>query len=194
MHGKMIKITVLVLAVALAVAIPLFVGSTYATDANQISVPSDFTFYRINGTQKEEIVDGSTDPIFEYTLWEPGCVAVEYFTLEGDGAFLYGFQLAPGSDKLTQLAKVIDVYYLETEQPLPEDPQTALVGMQYLGTLDALICNDELFRSEGDGSVSFAVALQMRPGADNAYQGLSLYAENDVPRCFNVILKAGPKA
>ena len=118
---------------------------------------------------------------------------MEYFTLTGTGKFEYGFQLSAGSHALSALAEAIDVYYLETDEPLTGGRQSALASMHYLGTLDKVIGNDELFRAEGNGSASFAVALQMRPSAGNAYQGLSLYTENDAPCCFNVILKAAPK-
>lgn len=195
MRGKAVKIVALAALVAVVMCVPLFVGSTYATSENQLTYTgAQFALYQKNfaaGTSNE-ITDKSTDPVFQYELWEPGYTVVEYFTLDcdTDEDFTYSFQLKAPEGELTALSKVIDVYCLETDTPLTGDRQNALMQMNYLGTLDKVLEDDTLFTGSGNDKASFAVALQMRQSAGNEYQGMSLYAKDDVPQYFNVILTA----
>lgn len=195
MRRKAVKIIAMVALVAAVMCVPLLVGSTYATSENQLTFTgAQFALYQrdvATGTQNE-IVNGSADPVFKYELWEPGYTVTEYFTLRCDSAddFTYSFQLKCTNGELTKLAGVIDVYYLETDTQLSGDRQSALSQMNYLGTLDEALKDNTLFTGSGNGQVSFAVALQMRQGAGNEYQGLSLYAKDGAPQYFNVILTA----
>ena len=198
MGGKVLKIAALVLAVALVVCVPLFVDSTYATDENQVtSSGARFALYRKDMTAGTltEVADGSQDPIFEYTKWEPGHAVIEYFSLDCEEAvdFTYSFQLKAPSGEITKLAKVIDVYYVATDVALTGSRETVLEQMEHLGTLDQVLDDDTLFTANGNDQAGFAVAMRMRSSADNAYQGLSLYSRDGQPQHFNVILTASVK-
>lgn len=177
---------------ALAVSIPLFLFPTQASTENQLYTEGA-SFRLVKTSTNTEISDDSTTPLFQYNLWEPGYTVTEHFTLEcgnTNEAFTYSFQLKGDDGSLTALASVIDVYWRETQSPLTGSRDEVLLQMQYLGTLDQVLQDEELFSSTGTGSIGFEIALQMRPSAGNAYQSMSLYKNGEEDRCFHVVLHA----
>lgn len=195
MQRKWIKITAMVALVAVVMCVPLFVGSTYATSENQLTFTgAQFALYQKNtdSNTQNEILDGSSEPIFYSNVWEPGYSVIEYFTLDcdTDEAFTYSFQMRPAQGELTALARVIDVYYLETDSVIPGDREQVLGQMTCLGTLDKVLEDETLFTATGSGEAGFAVALKMRCDAGNIYQGMSLYEKDSQAQCFSVVLNA----
>lgn len=190
---KLLTLLSLVTVVALLLCIPSLVGTTYATAENQITATGAAFSLTRGLDQPVTITDGSNQPFFAYSLWEPGYTNIEYFTLECQGSdrfsFGFSFQLTTDQEHLTALADVIDVFYKVTEGSLGDDRAAVLAEMEYAGTLTQVLQKAVLFQAEGSGSVGFAVALQMRGSAGNDYQGLPLFQGTASPY-FNIKVSA----
>lgn len=191
MSRKVLVLIAFAALVGVILNIPSLVGTTYASAENQVTT-TGAAFWLMQGLdQPVEISDGSNQPIFAYNLWEPGYTQLEYFTLECDQAadFQFSFQLTTDPAHLTALANAIDVYYKVTEGSLGTDRNTVLTSMTYAGTLTEVLSQPQLFSSTGSGSVTFAIALQMKQSAGNEYQGLTLF-QNTAQPYFNIKVTA----
>lgn len=116
--------------------------------------------------------DASSDPIFNYGLWEPGYVDAKHIKITNDGSLALKFKMFIQPDgKVEDLAEVIDVYIIEGGEQL--NGRASLAGKTPVGTLADVIESFELHtygELEAGKSKIFTVALMMRTDAGNEYE------------------------
>jgi len=184
---KTTKRALLLSVLSLLLCISMLVGSTFAwfTDsvvsANNIikSGNLDVEMMWANGKEDPATVtwkDASKGPIFNYTLWEPGYTEVRHVKISNEGTLALKYQLSIAANgEVTELAKVIDVYYIDPAVQIPN--RAALANMQPMATLDGALANlkqtayGELLPGEAH---TVTIALKMQETAGNEYQNLSI--------------------
>lgn len=198
--------------VAILLCCTMLLGTTFAwfTDTAQSSgnkiqagtLDVDLLVYDENSTaaDKFDSVANSTEPIFNYTLWEPGYTQVETMKIANLGNLALKYQLnvvAKDVDTTAvhNLADVIDVYMAFGQQtPTKFADITEANGWWKCGTLAQLMDNPngftqgKLLPKDADttgitlggengilvGDVTTTIALHMQESAGNEYQNLSL--------------------
>jgi uncharacterized repeat protein (TIGR02543 family) len=145
--------------------------------------------YWADGTQDPNAVewtDASTGAIFDYSLWEPGYTEVRHIKIANEGslALMYQLQIVANGE-VSQLADVIDVYYMDPAQQVADRSKlSAEHKLSNLTTaLDAMAqtANGDLSAGE---DVTITIALKMREEAGNEYQNL------DIGSSFSIVLMA----
>ena len=189
-NKKGIKRSLLMSALALLLCVSMLIGSTFAwftdsvTSAGNIikSGKLDVEMYWADGTKAVPAADSadwndaSKGPIFKYDKWEPGYTEVRHIKIENKGTLALKYQLMiEAKDEVSDLAKVIDVYFL--------DPAVAIAGRTELdeskkiGTLDQVLAGMPRSTSgtlEAKKDATITLVLKMQESAGNEYQGLSI--------------------
>ena len=185
---------------ALLVCVALLIGTTFAwfTDSvtnkgNKIQAGSLDVSLAVFDEAKGgyDVITDSSDPIFNYTNWEPGYTELAAVKIGNEGTLALKYQLdlirtGTVEDGKKDLAEVIEVYYLPdynavTAGGLPtriEDCGT------YMGTIAEVmngknsIANGHIVES---GTADFAlIALHMPTTVANDYQGGSIGGTFDI--------------
>ena len=136
--------------------------------------------------------DASTNTIFNYNKWEPGYVDVKHIKISNEGSLALKYQLnIIANGEVTDLAKVIDVYFVDGGKQVAE--RTDLDDSFKIGTLSAVLANIDSTASTTMGELlagdnhTVTIALKMQEDATNEYQDLSIGSD------FSVVLMATQK-
>ena len=111
-------------------------------------------------------------------LWEPGYTVARHVRIGNRGNLALKYEIRVMADgEVSELADVIDVYYIEGGQKL--DSRDQLEQMNRIGTLadilaDPAVANGHI--SAGEAEVA-TIVLKMQETADNKYQGMSIGTE-----------------
>lgn len=186
--------------VSVFLCVCMLVGTTFAwftdsvTSSNNIikSGTLDVTMHYANGDEVPASAswnDASTTKIFNYDKWEPGYVDVKHIKIENKGtlALKYQLNIIPNG-VVSELANVIDVYYLDPAQQIAD--RTQLPADKKLGTLTEALAGMATTASgnlKAGESHTVTIALKMKEDATNEYQGLSIGSD------FSVVLMATQK-
>lgn len=173
--------------VAMMLCIGMLAGSTFAwfTDSvvsgNNIikSGTLDIDMKWADGKADPATVtwnDASTGAIFNYDLWEPGYTEVRHIQIANLGTLALKYQLEIAAEgEVTELADVIDVYYLDPAQAITSRDQ---LPAQPIGTLSQVLAGMGDTASgvllPGEGALNVTIALKMQETAGNEYQDMSL--------------------
>ncbi len=188
---KTTKKAVLAGFLSLLLCVSMLIGSTWAwfTDSavssgNKIQAGTLKLKLEMKNKTNEEWKDitTSSDPVFNYDMWEPGYTEAAALRITNDGslALKYAAKFV-GTAALTKLADVIDVYTSETET-LPS-ARTDLDTWTKQGTLSEFFNTADTFVTgtlTASQSKSLAIAFKMQESAGNEYQGLSLGGAFDI--------------
>lgn len=176
-----------VLAVILCVAVSI--GVTYAFFTDSISDKSNKVQSGRLKVDLEVLEKGTTDswysikkdkaPIFADRLWESGYTDVKILRVRNDGTLAIGWEARYVSETaLTALSDVIDVYIVKSADPIAYP--TAREELGNWGepiTLTAFV-NDISSILKGTlaagESAYFGIALRMKSGIGDQYQGMTL--------------------
>ncbi len=181
----------------LAMCFTMLAGTTFAwftdsvTSGNNVikSGKLDVAFEWANGKDDPAAAattwtDASTGAIFNYDLWEPGYTEVRHIRIANKGNLALKYKLQIVADgTVTDLAKVIDVYYFDPAQQIAD--RAALDNETAMGTLEVALAGMDTTATgalvpegkEGNGLKSsevITIALKMKTDAGNEYQNLSI--------------------
>lgn len=200
---KRIQKSLLASGASLLVSVALLVGSTFAwfTDSvtntgNTIEAGTlEVTFEKLDKETNSYNTVENNDPIFNYTLWEPGYSVSEAFKVGNEGSLALKYELKLTADgQLTKLADVIDVYYMASNTEIKvedlADNMSDLTEYTRIGTLSEVLGEDNIAATghiEAEEADYAAVILHMQEGASNDYQSLSLFEGTGT---FDITLKA----
>lgn len=185
---------------SLLLCVSMLVGTTFAwfTDSvtsagNKIqsgTLKLDLELLKDTGW---ESIKESNEPIFNYSLWEPGYTQVEILKIENEGSlalkWMARFQSA---NQLSALADVIDVYVKPSADELdyPNSRDLAAEGYTRVGTVAEFVNTIETTtygslypKNNADGKPDVAylgIALKMQESAGNEYQNLDLGGAFDI--------------
>ena len=201
---KTTKRALLSSVVALLVCFTMLLGTTFAwftdsvTSANNIIQTGtlDVEMYWAKGTEDPSSADwkdASQGAIFNSELWEPGYVEARHIKIANVGtlALKYKLAIAPNGE-VSELADVIDVYFVDPAQIATRDSLAALTPVGTLRQMiddpdgaayGSLLAEDES-TEEIESVKTVTIALKMRENAGNEYQGLSIGSD------FKVVLMA----
>ena len=144
-----------------------------------------------NGEQ-QTYKDASEGAIFNYDKWEPGYVEAKHVKISNVGnlAFKYKLNIVP-TGTASELANVIDVYFVDGEQTVTRDMIAAATP---IGTLADLITDPDgaaygkLYpvgnTANEPSAQTVTIALKMQESAGNEYQNLAIGSD------FSVVLMA----
>ena len=192
---KNIKLVSLIMnVIAIVIASVLLIGATFAWFNDGVTSSGN----KIQAGTLEvdlELLDPELDtwyslkkskaPIFNYENWEPGYTDVKVLKVENEGTLaLKWYAKFVSTEELSDLANVIDVYVLASEDAELEYPaDRSLEGYTRVGTVAEFINTIES-TTKGtllkDECAYLAIALKMREDADNYYQGKNLAGAFDI--------------
>ena len=181
------KRALLLSALSLLMCVSMLIGSTFAWFTDSVTSKSnkiqagnlDLDLELLNKDTKQwTSIGDSTDPIFNYALWEPGYTEVKVLKLVNKGTLALKWVAKFISEyELTILADVIDVYVCTNEEALAYPTDRNLDGYRKLGTVrefvNTLETTEEGVLLAGE-DVFIGIALHMQESAGNEYQGLPL--------------------
>ena len=214
-NSKNTKRALFTSVVAILLCCTMLLGTTFAwftdtatSSGNRIQAGTldiDLLVYDENSTaaDKFDSVAKSTEPIFNYTLWEPGYTQVETMKIANLGNLALKYQLNVIANEVQEgpnganLAEVIDVYMAFGPQTPTKFADLSDTNVWWkCGTLKELMANPNGFTqgkllpagtdadAEGItlggengilvGDVTTTIALHMQETAGNEYQNLSL--------------------
>jgi len=133
--------------------------------------------------------DASEGAIFDYDKWEPGYVEVRHVKIENKGtlALKYELELEP-TGEVSELADVMDVYYVDPAQQVTD---RSLSGLAYQSTLSEFIALNGTGANSAAGHLAageeahtVTIALKMQESAGNEYQGKAIGSN------FKLVLRA----
>ena len=192
-------------ALALFLCFVMLIGTTFAWFTDEVSSANNIIQ---TGTLKiglshsddnaawNNITDAS-EPIFNYTYWEPGYTQVKYVKISNNGTLAFKYQLnivpniVPAAGEYN-LADVIDVYMFPADATVDRD---AIAAATPVGTLSDLMAENDgaahgiLLPANGVGStdvnlaeapdapkgeITYCIVLKMQDEAGNEYQNLSV--------------------
>jgi len=175
--------------VALFLCFTMLLGTTYAWFTDSVTSSSniirsgnlDVEMYWAKGTEALDTAtwtDASTGAIFNNDLWEPGYVEVRHIKIENKGslALKYKVNIVANGD-VSELADVIDVYYIDPAQQIESRSLDTMIPM---GTLSAMLDNMGGASSTAMGNLlageehTVTIALKMQETAGNEYQNKSI--------------------
>ena len=182
-NAKITKKALLASVMSLFLCFAMLMGTTYAwftdsvTSAGNIIKTGtlDVEMYWKDGktdpTDAAGWTDASTGAIFDYDLWEPGYVEVRHIKIENKGSLALQYKVnIIANGEVTDLAEVIDVYYVDPAQQVAD--RAALAGVPSIGNLKQALENIGTTGSgelaEGESHV-ITIALKMREDAGNGY-------------------------
>ncbi len=192
---KNIKLVSLIMnVIAIVIASVLLIGATFAWFNDSVTSSGN----KIKaGTLKVdlELLDPELDtwsslkeskaPIFNYDKWEPGYTDVKVLKVENEGSLaLKWYAKFVSTEELSDLANVIDVYVLASEDAELEYPAgRSLEGYTRVGTVAEFINTIESTTKGtllANDCAYLAIALKMREGVNNDYQDLDLSGSFDI--------------
>ena len=191
------KRALLMSGLALLMCVSMLIGSTFAwfTDSvtsagNKIqsgTLKLDLELYDTESKTWNSIKE-SKAPIFDYDLWEPGYTEVQLLKVENEGNLALKWMAKfVCMEKLTDLAKVIDVYVRPygvvdvSAVTFPADRN--LDGYERVGTVAEFVNTIETTTTgnlEAGEAAYLGIALKMQESAGNEYQGMDLGAPFDI--------------
>ena len=195
MTNKSTKKALALSIISLVVCVSMLVGTTFAwftdsvTSANNIIKAGNLkvSFEWLEGKEDPNAdnaawKDASQTAIFDYSLWEPGYTEVRHIKIGNEGSLALKYVVTiETTSPVTELAKVIDVYYVDPAKQA--DERADFSAADKIGTLDEIIgnlstsANGALFAGEKD---VITLALKMQETAGNDYQGMAL-TEDQTP-------------
>lgn len=203
-NTKNTKRALLSSVLALFLCFAMLLGTTYAwftdsvTSAGNIiqSGTLDIEMYWAKGTEDPSSADwkdASQGAIFNSELWEPGYVEARHIKIANVGtlALKYKLAIAPNGE-VSELADVIDVYFVDPAQIATRDSLAALTPVGTLRQMiddpdgaayGSLLAEDES-TEEIESVKTVTIALKMRENAGNEYQNLSIGTN------FSIVLMA----
>ena len=170
---KATKRSLLASELALLACVALLAGTTFAwfTDSvvnsgNRIQAGTlDIVLVDENGTVIEE-----NDPIFEYERWEPGYSTYATFGVKNNGTLAVKYQLTFVEKMFTQgIEEVLDVYLLQPGATAITEADKPIGTVAEILRGDKLVFEQALL--EAGQTDILNVAVKMREGAGNPYQG-----------------------
>ncbi len=181
-----------VLSVALCCA--MLVGSTFAWFTDSVTSTGniiksgtlDVTMKWAKGTEDPASAtwkDASEGAIFDYDLWEPGYTEVRHVRISNVGSLALKYEVRiAATGEVSELADVIDVYYIEGGVQITD--RTQLNDSNKIGTLTEVLAKPyaakgNLLGKKGetvDADIA-TIALKMQESAGNEYQDLSIGSE-----------------
>ncbi len=189
------KKALLMSVLSLLVCFTMLIGTTFAwftdsvTSANNKIIAGnlkiDLEMYEeVDGTWSWKSIKTNSDPIFNYSLWEPGYVSAKLLKIENEGSLALKWKATfSANEKLGILADVIDVYVKEavTEEEFKALERADIAGWKNAGTVREFVEGIEtsttgtLTAKGTDGAAeTLCLALKMREEAGNTYQNESL--------------------
>ena len=188
------KRSLLMSALALVLCLSMLVGSTFAWFTDSVTSSGniiksgtlDVEMSWANGTEDPSAEnttweDAAEGAIFNSDKWEPGYVEVRHLKIENKGtlALKYQLNIIPNGD-VSELAKVIDVYFIQPAQLVAD--RAALANVTPIGTLDKVLdgslANLDMDGEMGAGATNtMTIALKMQETAGNEYQNMSIGSE-----------------
>ena len=185
-------ISIVVNIVAILVIAAILIGSTFAwfTDSAISSgnkIQSGTLKVDLELLDREEgwvSLKNDKDPIFDYDKWEPGYTDIKILKVENEGSLALQWKAKFVSEnELSELADVIDVYVLPSDQELSYPEDRSLAGYSCVGTVSDFVNNIETATTgtlmAGESSY-LGIALKMRNSVGNEYQGLDLGGAFDI--------------
>ena len=182
------KRALLMSGLALLMCVSMLIGSTFAWFTDSVTSGSnkiqsgtlniDLSVMDENGTYKS--VKKDSNPIFGYTLWEPGYTEWKNVKVSTTGnlALKYVMNIAIKGER-SILADVIDVYYAASEITKPAD--RSLDGLIRLGTISEVLdsttgalINDTLIPDQNNTEDYATIVLKMQESAGNDYRGKTI--------------------
>ena len=192
---KNIKLFSLIMnVVAIVIASVLLIGATFAwfsdeatSSGNKIKAGTLKVDLALLDPEQDAWVSlkGNNAPIFDYENWEPGYTDIKVLKVENEGSLALKWKAKFVSNAvLTELAEVIDVYVLASEDaPLTYPTDRSLAGYTCVGTVAEFVNTIESTTYgtllAGDSSY-LGIALKMRESVGNDYQGLDLGGVFDI--------------
>ena len=197
---KSTKRALLLSALSLLLCVSMLVGSTYAWFTDEVTSAGniiksgnlDVTMDWFDGTKavpavdSEDWIDASAGPIFNYELWEPGYTVVRHVKIENVGSLALKYTLnIQANGKVTELADVIDVYFVDPAVQVAD--RAALADQFKVGTLSDILAgmpanaSGKLLAGE---NATVTLALKMQETAGNEYKNLEIGTD------FSVVLLA----
>ena len=173
---------------ALMLCVSMLLGTTYAWFTDSVvsggniikSGTLDVEMWYADGTTDPDSTawnDASTGAIFNYDLWEPGYTEVRHIQIKNVGtlALKYKVQIVANGTP-SDLADVIDVYYLDPAQQIAD--RATLADLTPMGTLTQALAGMAATASgvlvpvgkEDNGlksSETITIALKMKESAGN---------------------------
>ena len=190
-YPKSTKRSLLMSALAMLLCVSMLIGSTFAwftdsvTSAGNIikSGTLDISMKWAKGTEDPAAAnwqDASTTKIFNYDQWEPGYTEARHIAVKNEGTLALKYQLTiVPTGEVTDLADVIDVYYIKNATQL--DERADMSAYTPVGTLAELIDNtiaavDVMPNGRLAAGEGFAatLVLKMQESATNEYQNKSI--------------------
>lgn len=139
----------------------------------------DILLYNYTEENTWSDITNSKPPVFDYVMWEPGCIFTELFEVANNSPLDINCDVyLVSEEELSRLTEVIEVYVLLGDETIcyPTTRNPLESGYVYIGTLDDIINSDNaIIKGQilADQSQYFAIALKMVEWAGNEYQGLS---------------------
>ena len=175
---------------SLILCVSMFLGTTFAwfTDVaesrgNVISTGNlkiDLELLSVDdsGAKQWNSIKENSDPVFDYTLWEPGFADIKLFKVENEGSLALKWKaIILPYDEMGILADVIDVFVITSQSELDYPTDRALDGYRRVGSLREFVDSAEgLINGNlvSGASSYFGIALKMRTDAGNEYQDKAL--------------------
>lgn len=204
MKAKGIK-TLLASLSAIVLSFTSLIGTTFAwftdsTSSNGNIIASgnlDVNAYWMEGNQdptnESNWIEFNGSPIFNYSKWEPGYVEAKHVKIANEGtlAFKYKLNIVPNGT-VSELANVIDVYFIKEAQPITRD---LIMGATKVGTLADLIADPDgaaygILLPKGTqandvekevvGEIAVSIAFKMQENIGNEYFGMSIGTNFDI--------------
>lgn len=195
-NSKNTKKALLASVLSIMLCVVMLIGTTFAWFTDSVTSSGniiksgtlDVTMKWANGTDnptdtKTVWNDASEGAIFNYDLWEPGYTEVRHVKVSNEGTLALKYELnLAATGTVSELAKVIDVYYINGGQQIAD--RTALPADSKVGTLEQVLANPELATGHILGKKDTVVnsdiatiALKMQETAGNDYQNKSIGSE-----------------
>ncbi len=183
-------------AIALILCFAMLIGTTFAWFTDSATSGSNIIktgnllvgMYWAEGdepvpTDAEGWTDAEAGPIFNNERWEPGYAEAKHIKLVNEGSLSLKFRLSivPNGD-YTDLADVIDVYYIEGATQVTREMLEAATPVGTLrdmiedpdGAVHGFILPEDETTEETESVKTATIALRMRHDLGNDYQGLSI--------------------
>ena len=192
MAKRQTKRALITSVVSLLVCFSMLVGTTFAWFTDSVTSSGniiksgtlDVQMFFADGAKDVPADDAWTEigeakeAIFNYDKWEPGYAEARHLKIKNNGTLALKYQVRIVADgEVSDLAKVIDVYYVDTATKVD---RASLTDANKLGTLDAVLANLNSEASTAKGSLkageshTMTLVLKMQETAGNEYQNKSI--------------------
>ncbi len=184
MTTRSTKKSLMLSCLALLLCFSMLIGTTFAWFTDEVTSKGniiksgtlDIEMLYADGDEALDAAkwkDASKDAIFNSKLWEPGYTDAKHINIKNNGTLALKYQLLiEPTGEVSDLANVIDVYFIEGGKQLTRD---ALDTYAPQGTLADLIKGGIAFGSLTAGQNRiFTIVLKMQETAGNEYQDKSI--------------------